>query len=93
MLLIQKKNGMRTHAPKFQLRDHLSAEHDARLVRTKPKKHTAVQAISRFANVTLSAFYFDITKDILYAERVDSVARRSVVTVLEQVSDIFHRFL
>lgn len=46
----------------------------------------AAQAISRFANVTLSAFYFDIAKDILYADSVESVQRRAVVTVLEKVS-------
>ncbi|EJD05388.1 isoleucyl-tRNA synthetase [Fomitiporia mediterranea MF3/22] len=44
-----------------------------------------VQAISRFANITLSALYFDITKDVLYAHRLDSTERRAVVYVLNQV--------
>ncbi|THH08957.1 hypothetical protein EW145_g2354 [Phellinidium pouzarii] len=43
------------------------------------------KAISRFANVTLSALYFDITKDILYANQKTSLERRAVITVLEQV--------
>lgn len=45
----------------------------------------AVQAISRFANVTLSSLYFDITKDILYASRPESTERRAVESVLLRV--------
>jgi len=44
-----------------------------------------VVAVSNFANLTLSALYFDITKDCLYANKADSVERRAVSTVLEQV--------
>ncbi|KAJ7484744.1 tRNA synthetases class I-domain-containing protein [Mycena latifolia] len=44
-----------------------------------------VAALSNFANGTLSALYFDISKDGLYANALDSVERRAVVTVLEQV--------
>lgn len=47
-----------------------------------------VQSISRFANNTLSALYYDITKDVLYANKLDSVERRAVAVVLEEVS--FH---
>lgn len=47
-----------------------------------------VQSISRFANNTLSALYYDITKDVLYANKIDSVERRAVALVLEEVS--FH---
>ncbi|KAF7350467.1 hypothetical protein MVEN_01352200 [Mycena venus] len=42
-------------------------------------------ALSNFANVTLSSFYFDISKDGLYANALDSFERRATVTVLEQV--------
>ncbi|KAJ7096704.1 tRNA synthetases class I-domain-containing protein [Mycena belliarum] len=44
-----------------------------------------VAALSSFANGTLSALYFDISKDGLYANALSSVERRAVVTVLEQV--------
>ncbi|KAJ7484743.1 hypothetical protein FB451DRAFT_1364151 [Mycena latifolia] len=44
-----------------------------------------VAALSNFANGTLSALYFDISKDGLYANALDSVERRAVVTVLKQV--------
>ena len=42
-------------------------------------------ALSHFTNITLSSFYFDITKDCLYADAVDGEARRGVVTVLNHV--------
>ncbi|KAJ7145346.1 tRNA synthetases class I-domain-containing protein [Mycena crocata] len=44
-----------------------------------------VAALSNFANVTLSSLYFDISKDGLYANALDSLERRAVVTVLEQI--------
>ncbi|KZT28115.1 isoleucyl-tRNA synthetase [Neolentinus lepideus HHB14362 ss-1] len=44
-----------------------------------------VNVLSNFANVTLSSLYFDITKDCLYANAKDSIERRAVLTVLEQV--------
>ncbi|KAE9386150.1 isoleucyl-tRNA synthetase [Gymnopus androsaceus JB14] len=42
-------------------------------------------ALVNFANVTLSSLYFDITKDCLYANSMQSVERRAVVTVLEKI--------
>ncbi|KAF5390104.1 hypothetical protein D9757_003845 [Collybiopsis confluens] len=42
-------------------------------------------SLINFANVTLSSFYFDITKDVLYANSFESVDRRAVVTVLEKI--------
>jgi isoleucyl-tRNA synthetase len=36
----------------------------------------------------MSSLYFDITKDCLYANGKDSLERRSVVTVLEQVRNL-----
>lgn len=41
--------------------------------------------INNFVSVTLSAFYFDFTKDILYIEKKDSLARRSVQTVIYNI--------
>lgn len=43
-------------------------------------------ALTNFANITLSSLYFDITKDVLYANSILSVERRVVVDVLERVS-------
>ncbi|KAI0065258.1 isoleucyl-tRNA synthetase [Artomyces pyxidatus] len=44
-----------------------------------------VNALTNFTNITLSSLYFDITKDNLYANGLDSLERRSTVTVLQQV--------
>jgi hypothetical protein len=44
-----------------------------------------VNSLNNFANISLSTFYFDITKDSLYADGKESVERRAVLTVLEQV--------
>ncbi|KAF9459744.1 tRNA synthetases class I-domain-containing protein [Collybia nuda] len=44
-----------------------------------------INALTNFANITLSSLYFDITKDCLYANGITSHERRAVVTVLEQV--------
>jgi isoleucyl-tRNA synthetase len=46
---------------------------------------TVVNALSTFANGTLSALYLDVVKDTLYADARDSARRRAVVTVLEHV--------
>ncbi|KAJ7207110.1 tRNA synthetases class I-domain-containing protein [Mycena pura] len=44
-----------------------------------------VASLNNFVNITLSSFYFDISKDTLYANSLDSLKRRQVVTVLEQI--------
>lgn len=43
-------------------------------------------ALTNFANITLSSLYFDITKDVLYANDVHSIERRVVVATLKRVS-------
>ncbi|KAI6099470.1 tRNA synthetases class I-domain-containing protein [Pisolithus croceorrhizus] len=42
-------------------------------------------ALVNFANITLSSLYFDITKDVLYANDVCSFERRAVVDTLERI--------
>jgi isoleucyl-tRNA synthetase len=42
-------------------------------------------AIHHFCAVDLSAFYFDIRKDVLYCDRQDSIRRRAARTVLDQL--------
>lgn len=49
---------------------------------------SVLNALTNFANVTLSSLYFDITKDCLYANAIDSLERRAVITVLEHVNSI-----
>ncbi|KAH9477821.1 Isoleucine--tRNA ligase, mitochondrial [Psilocybe cubensis] len=44
-----------------------------------------ISALNNFANITLSSLYFDITKDCLYANTIESHERRAVCTVLEQI--------
>ncbi|KAJ2783822.1 isoleucine-tRNA ligase [Coemansia javaensis] len=45
----------------------------------------ALQAVNNFTNVVLSAFYFDVSKDRLYAHGVDDVQRRSAQTALYHI--------
>ncbi|KAF8553369.1 isoleucyl-tRNA synthetase [Imleria badia] len=42
-------------------------------------------ALTNFANITLSSLYFDITKDVLYANDVHSIERRVVVDTLKRI--------
>ncbi|KAI0938609.1 hypothetical protein AcW1_001709 [Taiwanofungus camphoratus] len=44
-----------------------------------------INALSNFANITLSSLYLDITKDCLYANAKSSLERRVIVAVLNQV--------
>ncbi|KAJ2908526.1 isoleucine-tRNA ligase [Coemansia aciculifera] len=45
----------------------------------------ATQALNHFTNTTLSAFYFDVCKDRLYASSSSSLERRSAQTVLRHI--------
>lgn len=47
--------------------------------------HRLITELHAFCAVDLSAFYFDVRKDSLYCDGVDSVRRRAVRTVLEQL--------
>jgi isoleucyl-tRNA synthetase len=46
-----------------------------------------VRALSDFANVELSAFYFDIRKDTLYCDAPSSLKRRSTLFVIRKLFD------
>ncbi|MGE6743457.1 isoleucine--tRNA ligase [Allorhizobium pseudoryzae] len=46
-----------------------------------------VRALSDFANVELSAFYFDIRKDTLYCEAPSSLKRRAALYVIRKLFD------
>jgi len=47
--------------------------------------HALYVSLYNFCTVELSAFYFDIRKDVLYCDSVDSLRRRSARTVLDEV--------
>ncbi|MDB5541132.1 MAG: ileS [Devosia sp.] len=52
-----------------------------------------VAALSNFMNIDLSAFYFDIRKDVLYCDPISSVRRRASLTVLDHVFDALTAWL
>jgi isoleucyl-tRNA synthetase len=47
--------------------------------------HALYQAVYTFCAVDLSAFYFDVRKDVLYCDRPDSPRRRACRTVLDEL--------
>ena len=47
--------------------------------------HTMFTALHNFCAVELSAFYFDVRKDVLYCQRRDDPARRAARTVLDHL--------
>jgi isoleucyl-tRNA synthetase len=42
-------------------------------------------ALNAFMTVDLSAFYFDVRKDVLYCDPISSVTRKACLTVLDQI--------
>jgi isoleucyl-tRNA synthetase len=59
-----------------------------RLVREEANRfdfHELYNALHNFCTVELSAFYFDIRKDALYCDPLDSVRRRACRTVLDEL--------
>ena len=53
----------------------------------------ATSEIMNFTNTDLSAFYLDISKDVLYCEDKDSLRRKQVQTVLYRVGETLLRIL
>src|SRR3546814_61010 len=47
--------------------------------------HAPYQAVYTFCAFDLSAFYFDVRKDVLYCDRPDSLRRRACRTVLDEL--------
>lgn len=47
--------------------------------------HVLYHAIHNFCTVDLSAFYLDVLKDTMYAEKADAVARRSAQTAIYEI--------
>ena len=52
-----------------------------------------VAALSNFMNVELSAFYFDIRKDVLYCDPISSTKRKAALTVIDAVFDCLTAWL
>jgi len=55
--------------------------------------HKAAQIAHQFCAVDMSAFYFDVLKDRLYAEGAKSLKRRSAQTVLMEITSVLARLL
>ena len=55
--------------------------------------HAVYRALDAFCTVTLSARYFDITKDRLYTSAPKAAARRSAQTALNYIADALARLL
>jgi len=66
---------------------HRLAELDAQVRRNVEDFdfHALYQAIYNFCAVDLSAFYFDVRKDVLYCDRSDAPRRRACRSVLDEV--------
>ncbi|SGY40964.1 BQ5605_C003g02452 [Microbotryum silenes-dioicae] len=47
------------------------------------------QSLTSFSNTTLSSFYFDIIKDPLYSDPIDSTRRQHIVYILNRVLDSY----
>jgi isoleucyl-tRNA synthetase len=74
---------------------HRLSELDAEIRRTAEEfDFTAMtNAIHNFCAVDLSAYYFDIRKDVLYCDLPSSIRRRAVRTVLDRVFEHLVRWL
>jgi isoleucyl-tRNA synthetase len=55
--------------------------------------HSLYRALHDFCAVDLSAFYFDIRKDSLYCDGLDSPTRRACLTVLDRLFDCLTAWL
>ncbi len=54
---------------------------------------TVVASLTHFMNTDLSAFYFDIRKDVLYCDPPSSVARKAALTTVDILCDAILRWL
>ncbi|EMG48637.1 ISM1 Isoleucine--tRNA ligase [Candida maltosa Xu316] len=52
-----------------------------------------VSSINTHVNSILSAIYFDVSKDCLYTDSVDSIRRRSIQTVLNEIMKTYLKIL
>lgn len=55
--------------------------------------HTVYSTIHNFCTIELSAFYLDISKDLLYTEPAHSTARRATQTVMYEIINTLVRLL
>jgi isoleucyl-tRNA synthetase len=55
--------------------------------------HVVFHSIHKFCVLDMSAFYLDVIKDTLYTEKQDSLARRSIQTVLYRIADALTRLM
>ena len=55
--------------------------------------HNLFVELHNFCSIDLSAFYFDIRKDVLYCDARDGLKRRAVVTVLHELFECLTAWL
>ncbi|KZO98568.1 isoleucyl-tRNA synthetase [Calocera viscosa TUFC12733] len=55
--------------------------------------HRVVHALTDFSTTQLSSLYFDITKDCLYADPIDSRQRRAIITVCKEILRVYKSLL
>ena len=55
--------------------------------------HRLFEELHNFCSVELSAFYFDVRKDVLYCDRPDSLRRRAARTVMDILFDCLVKWL
>jgi len=74
---------------------HRLAELDAHIRRCcrDYEFHDLYQAVHNFCAIELSAFYFDIRKDVLYCDPADGLRRRAARTVLDRLFDCLTAWL
>ena len=74
---------------------HLLSEQDA-IVRKAYVEYdfkTVVAMLSAFMNSELSAFYFDVRKDVLYCDPPSSLARKAALTTIDILCDAIIKWL
>ena len=54
---------------------------------------TVVATLANFMNTELSAFYFDIRKDVLYCDPPSSVTRKAALTTVDILCDAILKWL
>ncbi|KZT55211.1 isoleucyl-tRNA synthetase [Calocera cornea HHB12733] len=55
--------------------------------------HRVVHALNDFSTVQLSALYFDVTKDCLYADPIDNIQRRCIVATCKEILRVYKTLL
>ncbi|KIY47672.1 isoleucyl-tRNA synthetase [Fistulina hepatica ATCC 64428] len=80
-------------AERFMLHELYNLEQNVLAAYAAYEFPRVIQFLNEFFNTTLSALYFDITKDSLYTDALDSPQRENVISVMEQILKTTTRML